>query len=118
MKRLVWVTALVAVLAGAFLYVNETNPPWYERLRYPLHYSEYVRVHAQEHNLDPALLAAVIYQESKFKADAQSSSGAIGLMQLLPATAEGIAVHTGITEPGHMTRREPRRCHMGVALVE
>lgn len=95
MKRLAWVTALAAVVAGAFLYVNETNPPWYERLRYPLHYAQYVRVHAQEHGLDPALLAAVIYQESKFDSGARSSSGAIGLMQLTPRTAEGIAIRTG-----------------------
>ena len=39
-------------------------------MRYPLHYSEYVRVHARESSLDPALLAAVIYQESKFDAGA------------------------------------------------
>jgi soluble lytic murein transglycosylase len=45
--------------------------------------------------LDAALLAAVIYRESKFEADAKSSSGAIGLMQLLPDTAQGIALHTG-----------------------
>ncbi len=37
----------------------------------------------------------MIYTESKFNADARSSSGAVGLMQLLPATAEGIALHTG-----------------------
>jgi soluble lytic murein transglycosylase len=54
-----------------------------------------VRVHAREHGLDPALLAAVIYQESKFNPDAQSSSGAIGLMQLTPSTAHGIAIRTG-----------------------
>lgn len=95
MKRFVWVTAVVVVIAGAFLVVNETNPPWYERLRYPLHYSEYVRVHAREHSLDPALLAAVIYQESKFDANAKSGSGAIGLMQLTPSTARGIAIRTG-----------------------
>ena len=88
-------TALAAVIAAAFLYVNETSPPWYERLRYPLRYSEFVRVHAREHNLDPALMAAVIYQESKFDPSAKSSSGAIGLMQLTPATAHGIAVRTG-----------------------
>jgi soluble lytic murein transglycosylase len=95
MKRLLGVTVLVVVLAGAFLYVDETSPPWFERLRYPLRYSEYVRVHAREHGLDPALVAAVIYQESKFRAGAKSSSGAIGLMQLTPSTAHGIAIRTG-----------------------
>lgn len=94
MRRL---TLLVVVAAAAafvaYLFVAE--PPWFERLRYPLRYAEYVRVHARENNLDPALLAAVIYQESKFRADAQSSSGAIGLMQLTPSTAEGIAIRTG-----------------------
>jgi soluble lytic murein transglycosylase len=94
-RRLAWVTVLAVVVAGAFLYVNETSPPWYERLRYPLHYAEFVRVHAREHDLDPALMAAVIYQESKFDPKAKSSSGAIGLMQLTPQTAHGIAVRTG-----------------------
>ena len=60
-----------------------------------MRYSEFVRVHAREHGLDPALLAAVIYQESKFRPSAKSSSGAIGLMQLTPATAKGIALRTG-----------------------
>jgi len=94
-RRLVWLLVAVAVLAGAAAYVSETSPPWYDRIRYPLHYSEYVRVHAREHDLDPALLAAVIYQESKFRPSAQSSSGAIGLMQLTPETAKGIAIRTG-----------------------
>ena len=100
MKRLLAVVGLVAVLAGAFLYVDETSPPWYERIRYPLRYSEFVRVHAREHGLDPALLAAVIYQESKFRPSAKSSSGANGLMQLTPTTAKGIALRTG----GHAFR--------------
>lgn len=65
------------------------------RLRYPLRYDAIVRGHARNYRLDPAFLAAVIYQESKFRAHARSSSGAIGLMQLLPDTAKGIALHTG-----------------------
>jgi peptidoglycan lytic transglycosylase len=87
---------VLAVLAGAgFAYVYETQPAWYERLRYPLSYDSIVVGHAKNYDLDPALLAAVIYRESKFDAGARSSSGAIGLMQLLPATAKGIALHTG-----------------------
>jgi soluble lytic murein transglycosylase len=54
-----------------------------------------VRGHASHYDLNPALLAAVIEQESKFDAGARSSAGAVGLMQLQPATAKGIAKYTG-----------------------
>jgi soluble lytic murein transglycosylase len=93
-RKLLFVLVLVAAVVGGVLYVNRTRPPWYERIRYPLRYSEYVRVHAREHRLDPAFLAAVIYQESKFRSSATSSSGAIGLMQLTPSTAREIAIRT------------------------
>jgi soluble lytic murein transglycosylase len=84
-----------AALAGAAAYVFRTEPGWYVRIRYPLRYQAIVRGHARNYRLDPALLAGVIYQESKFQVHARSRSGAIGLMQLLPDTAKGIAVHTG-----------------------
>ena len=58
--------------------------------------------------IDPALLAAVIYQESKFRPDARSSSGAIGLMQLTPSTAKGIALRTGGTAFTSTTSRTRR----------
>jgi soluble lytic murein transglycosylase len=89
------VLVLLAAAGAGFAYVQQTQPPWYERLRYPLSYEQIIRGHAQNYDLDPALLAAVIYRESKFDAGAKSSSGAIGLMQLLPETAKGIALHTG-----------------------
>ena len=54
-----------------------------------------MRGHAHNYDLNPALLAAVIEDESKFNADARSSAGAIGLMQLQPTTAKGIAIRTG-----------------------
>jgi soluble lytic murein transglycosylase len=89
------VVAVLVLAAGAFAYVEQTNPDWYARMRYPLRYEHIVTGHARNYDLDAALLAAVIYRESKFEADAESSSGAIGLMQLLPDTAKGIALHTG-----------------------
>jgi soluble lytic murein transglycosylase len=94
-RVVVGVVALLAALAIAIVYVEETKPSWYARLRYPLEYDHIVRGHAEQYELDAALLAAVIYRESEFDADARSSSGAIGLMQLLPDTAEGIAQLTG-----------------------
>ena len=95
MRRVVALVAVVGAAAAGFAYVNSAKPPWYERLRYPLAYEQIVRGHARHYRLDPALLAAVIYQESKFRSSARSHSGAIGLMQLLPDTAEGIAARTG-----------------------
>ena len=58
--------------------------------------------------MNPALLAAVIEQETKFDANARSSAGAIGLMQLQPATAKGIAVHTGGTSSSSPISTIPR----------
>jgi soluble lytic murein transglycosylase len=83
------------VALGAFAYLQHTEPPWYARLWYPLRYSTNVRVYASQDHLDAALLAAVIESESKFNPTARSDAGAVGLMQLTPATAKGIAQYTG-----------------------
>jgi soluble lytic murein transglycosylase len=88
-------TLLIVAVAASFVYLRSGEPAWFQRVRYPLKYEQIVRGHARNYQLDPALLAAVIYQESKFRADAKSSSGAIGLMQLQPETAKGIAIRTG-----------------------
>ena len=94
-SRLVLAMAGIGVLAIAFGTIHFTRPAWYQRFWYPLRYGEIVRGHAHNYDLDPALLAAVIYQESKFESHARSDRGAIGLMQLLPETAKGIAARTG-----------------------
>jgi len=94
-RRLAAIFVLLLVVGGAALYVVRGEPGWYLRLRYPLRYEQIVRAHARNYRLDPALLAGVIYTESKFEASARSDAGAIGLMQLLPETAKGIAVRTG-----------------------
>ena len=84
-------------VASAAAWVVESEPDWYLRTRYPLEYAHIVRGHARSHDLDPALLAAVVYVESRFDPNARSEAGAVGLMQLLPATAKGIALRTGGT---------------------
>lgn len=95
LTALALVLAAVAAAAVAALVVVRAEPDWYQRLRYPLRYEAIVNGHARNYRLDPALLAAVIYTESKFDAEARSAAGAIGLMQLLPDTAKGIALRTG-----------------------
>ena len=93
--RLASLGIVALVVVGFAAFIVETEPRWYERLRYPLEYEQIVVGHAENYDLEPHLVAAVIYQESKFDADAVSESGAVGLMQLLPATAQGIADRTG-----------------------
>lgn len=92
MRRLVIAIGVIAVVATVTVPLG-CGPV--DRLRYPLRYEQIVRSHARNYDLDPALLAAVIYTESRFNARAESSAGAIGLMQLLPETARGIAIRTG-----------------------
>lgn len=57
-----------------------------------LPYADLVRAAAQRHQLEPALLHAVIAQESGYQASAVSQAGAQGLMQLMPATAARFGV--------------------------
>ena len=97
MRIIVISAALVLALAGVAAWVVEAEPDWYLRARYPLEYEHIVSAHARNHDLDPALVAAVIYAESRFDPNAESEAGAIGLMQLLPETAKGIALRTGGT---------------------
>ncbi len=93
-RAFITAAALVAVTAAA-LAVWSSQPVWLDRLRYPLRYETILTTHARTYGLDPALLAAVVYTESRFRADARSSAGALGLMQLLPETGEAIALRTG-----------------------
>lgn len=60
-------------------------------------YQDLIRQSAAEQGLDPAYVAAVVMAESSYRADAQSSDNAQGLMQLLPTTGEWIAGKLGET---------------------
>jgi soluble lytic murein transglycosylase len=62
----------------------------------PLRHDDIIRQQAADKDLDPALIAAVIYAESRFQ-DQTSHAGARGLMQITPETAERIERESGGT---------------------
>jgi soluble lytic murein transglycosylase len=90
---------VAAVLAAAHwvapLFASGSGPSWYRQTVYPLEHAGAIRTGAARYDLDPALVAAVIYAESRFDEHAVSSQGAVGLMQILPETAEQIADESG-----------------------
>jgi soluble lytic murein transglycosylase len=84
---------------------------WYERsidtaertkqlhdfsLRFPTPYRDVVSNYARQLDLDEAWIYGLVRQESRFSADARSSAGAVGLMQLMPTTARSVAKRFGI----------------------
>ena len=89
----------VAVLGAAVvLVVNLVDfDDVIDEIRLPLKHEDSIRQQAEERDLDPALIAAVIYAESRF-VDQTSEAGARGLMQVTPATAQAIADESGGTD--------------------
>jgi soluble lytic murein transglycosylase len=93
-RRVRFVVALAA-LAGVVLLIG-LNPLKHavEEITLPLRHEDIIRQQSQKKGLDPALVAAIIYQESKFS-DRTSVAGARGLMQITPDTARFIAKQSG-----------------------
>ncbi|MDE3011829.1 MAG: lytic transglycosylase domain-containing protein [Pseudomonadota bacterium] len=67
-------------------------------LRYPLPFREALHARARENGLDEAWVYGLVRQESRFLPEAQSRSGALGLMQLMPATARWAARKIGLRD--------------------
>jgi soluble lytic murein transglycosylase len=96
MRRVVLTLAVLAAAGlGGYAWLQHAQPAWWLRLRYPLYYRDEIVGYGHDYRLSPPLIAAVVYEESRFKVNIRSSAGAIGLMQLLPSTARGIALRTG-----------------------
>ncbi|HXF46336.1 MAG TPA: transglycosylase SLT domain-containing protein [Burkholderiaceae bacterium] len=76
--------------------------------RYPAPHRDELMQHAEAAGLDPAWVYGLIRQESRFIADARSSAGAQGLMQLMPATAQYVARRVRMNDfrPGRVTEPE------------
>ncbi|MEW5956081.1 MAG: transglycosylase SLT domain-containing protein [Chloroflexota bacterium] len=69
----------------------EQAPLFIQRLLYPIYFARLIFDEAAKYELDPALLLAVMRQESLFERSAESFVGARGLMQVMPATGDYVA---------------------------
>jgi len=70
-------------------------PAYFNHLRFGPYYRDLVLPAAQEEDLDPLLIFSLMRQESMFEGFIQSDVGARGLMQIMPATGDGIAANMG-----------------------
>jgi soluble lytic murein transglycosylase len=86
-----FVCLVIGLLAGSGAFDKAIK-----ELTLPLRHEDVIRQQANEKDVDAALIAAVIYSESKF-IDQESSAGARGLMQITPAAADTIAKNSEAT---------------------
>ena len=100
--------------------VRREGGPWDLRLLkvvYPFPYRELVAREAREWGVDPVMFAAIIRQESAFKADIVSHAGAVGLMQVMPPTGKELARAHGPEgfDPANLETAEVN-LHLGAAF--
>jgi soluble lytic murein transglycosylase len=84
---------LLAVLTAAGIWAV-FGPDAVREITLPLRHEDIIRQQARDKGVDPNLIAAIIYEESRFR-DQTSHAGARGLMQITPATARFIARDSG-----------------------
>lgn len=84
-KTLIIIGVILFLIILIFVIFKPQN--WILKKLYKLDYSEYVYKYAEENDIDPYLIFSIIKAESNFNRNIESSSGAIGLMQLMESTA-------------------------------
>ncbi len=89
--------AAVVLLAGFAWFAFRSVQPDVMELSYPRKYKSIVTEQAAEYDLEESLVYAVIKAESNFDAEAVSSVGAVGLMQMMPETFYWMQTHVGET---------------------
>ncbi len=93
-RRFLGVLLTLLLAAGVWAVVTGIGPEAVREITLPLRHEDIIRQQARKKDVDPNLIAAVIYEESRFR-DQTSRAGARGLMQITPATARFIARDSG-----------------------
>jgi soluble lytic murein transglycosylase len=96
-RRLMAIATTIVLAVCAVLALRPAFHHAVTEIKLPLRHEDIIRQQAADKGLDPALIAGVIYAESRFIDGRTSSAGALGLMQLTPATAQYIAQKSGGT---------------------
>jgi soluble lytic murein transglycosylase len=97
-RRWLAIGAAAALGAGAAVGISRIDfEKAIRELTLPLRHDDIIRQQAADKNLDPSLIAGVIYAESRFR-NQESNAGALGLMQITPETAHDIARLSGGTQ--------------------
>jgi soluble lytic murein transglycosylase len=99
-----WAVLLLVLLVAPLA----TLLPPVQRLFFPLRFQDEILQAARATGVEPSLLAAVALNESGFRPEALSDQGAVGLMQLLPSTAEWAAAQAGHPWQGASSLRHPQ----------
>lgn len=91
-------TAADAMMQAYLTRCQEEREAAHQRVvdNHPVYYQDLIERYAEENNLRPAFVEAIILNESSYRRDAVSSIGARGLMQLTESTAEWVAGKLGI----------------------
>ena len=76
---------------------QDSVPAYFLKMYYPLKYDDWIRKYSSKNGLDPYIIMGLIHQESYFNAGAKSYVGAMGLMQLMPATGRELAANAHIS---------------------
>jgi len=81
----------ILALANMDDYQTLNAPLWFNHIRFGNYYYKLVSENAEKYNFDPILILSLIRQESFYEGFISSSAGAIGVMQIMPATGEEIS---------------------------
>lgn len=93
-----WSATLVVLLVATLIFFN-VRPDLLADTVYPLKFKTEIAAASDEFHLRRTLIAALIFTESRFKEGCpKSNKGAIGLTQMLPSTAAGVARNLGVAD--------------------
>jgi soluble lytic murein transglycosylase len=108
-------TLLLVVMLGFLFYQSN----WVAKMMYPIKYRDVIESNAGIYGIDPLLIAAIVRVESNYRPELISSKGAVGLMQLMPDTAQWILNMEGFSALTMNSLHEPKpNIQIGVKYID